>query len=97
MFADLNRYAVRPTKSLSLLYDHRDPLAKLAYTVANEVSYFKGMVEMEKTSISNRSKKLFTLSGIYQATNQGYEVTKTMQERRTDIWKMIPKMNLFFL
>ena len=34
---------------------------------------------------------------MYQATNQGYEVTKSMQERRTDIWKMIPKMNMFFL
>lgn len=33
----------------------------------------------------------------YKATNQGYEVTKTLQERRTEIWKMIPKMNLFFL
>ncbi len=33
----------------------------------------------------------------YKATNQGYQVTKAMQERRTDIWKMIPKMNMFFL
>ena len=30
MFADLNRYAVRPTTSLSLLYDHRDDDALVA-------------------------------------------------------------------
>lgn len=30
MFADLNKHAVRPTRSLGVLYDHRDPLSKLA-------------------------------------------------------------------
>ncbi len=28
MFADLNKHAVRPTRSLGVLYDHRDPLSK---------------------------------------------------------------------
>lgn len=95
MFADLNRYAVRPTKSLSLLYDHRDPLAKLAYSVAKEVSYFKGMVEMEKTSISNRSKKLFTLSGIYQANNrllnkkEGAEISLKEEVLVKEFWEAV--------
>lgn len=68
MFADLNRHAIRPTKSIGILYDHRDPLSQLARTVAEEVSVFKGLIEIEKTSISNRSNKLHTLSSIYQAT-----------------------------
>ena len=68
MFADLNRYAVRPTKSLSILYDHRDPLSRLANDLVQGVSVFKGMTERAKSSISNRSRKLFTLSSIYQAT-----------------------------
>src|SRR6185295_5108472 len=33
MFADLNRYAVRPTTSLGLLYDHRDEWAMIAKAV----------------------------------------------------------------
>lgn len=33
----------------------------------------------------------------YKATSDGYQVTKAMQERRTDIWKMIGKMNMLFL
>jgi DNA sulfur modification protein DndB len=68
LFADLNKHAVRPTQSLGILYDYRDPLASLSRELAERVECFKGLTEMEKTTISNRSIKLFTLSGIYQAT-----------------------------
>jgi DNA sulfur modification protein DndB len=70
MFADLNRYAVRPTKSIGILYDYRDPLAKLAHEVSLEVAVFRDMTEKAKSTISNRSRKLFTLSSIYQATKR---------------------------
>lgn len=68
LFADLNKHAIRPTQSLGILYDYRDPLAGLARQLAGQVICFKGLTEMEKTTISNRSTKLFTLSGIYYAT-----------------------------
>lgn len=68
MFADLNKHAVRPTKSLGILYDHRDPLSDLARKLIVTVPIFKGLTEMEKSTISNRSVKLFTLSSIYQST-----------------------------
>ena len=68
MFADLNQHAVRPTKSLSILYDHRSPLARLTLKVADTVPDFKGFVEFERTTLSNRSIKLFTLSSLFQAT-----------------------------
>src|SRR6266702_2436975 len=68
MFADLNQHAVRPTRSLSILYDHRSPLARLSIKIAEEVPFFRGFTEFEKTTLSNRSTKLFTLSSIYQAT-----------------------------
>jgi len=68
LFADLNKHAVRPSKSLGILYDYRDPLAGLARALAQQAVLFKGLTEFEKTSISNRSIKLFTLSAIYQAT-----------------------------
>lgn len=68
LFADLNKHAVRPTKSLGILYDHRDPMAQLCRRLISQVDLFKGMTETEKTTISNRSTKLFTLSSIYQAT-----------------------------
>lgn len=68
MFADLNRFSVRPTKSLGLLYDHRDQDAHIAKGVVERVSVFNGLTETERSTISNRSIKLFTLSGIYHAT-----------------------------
>ena len=68
MFADLNKYAVKPSPSLSTLYDHRDPSSYLARFLATEVLPFKGFTELEKSNISLMSNKLFTLSGIKQAT-----------------------------
>jgi DNA sulfur modification protein DndB len=68
LFADLNKHAVRPTKSIGLLYDLRDPMANLTRSLVEKVVYFKGLTDLEKTTISNRSRKLFTLSGIHAAT-----------------------------
>jgi DNA sulfur modification protein DndB len=65
MFADLNRHAIRPIRSLGLLYDHINDLSKIAKFVALEAQAFKGLVEMERSTLSERSKKLFTLSAIY--------------------------------
>ena len=69
IFADLNMHGIRPTRSLGILYDHRDSLAALARRLADEVPLFTGRTEFEKTTISNRSANLFTLSAIYQATS----------------------------
>jgi DNA sulfur modification protein DndB len=68
MFADLNKYAVRPNDSLSTLYDHRDPSSDLARYVVENVACFRRLTEMDKSSLSNRSSKLFTLSSIKLAT-----------------------------
>ena len=68
MFADLNRYAIRPSKSLGVLYDHRDKTAELAREIAFKTETFNGAVEMERSTLSLRSSRLFTLSAIYNAT-----------------------------
>ncbi|HSW63853.1 MAG TPA: DNA sulfur modification protein DndB [Dissulfurispiraceae bacterium] len=68
MFADLNRYAVRPTQSLSILYDHRDHLSVLTRELVHRVVAFRGLTELDKSTISNRSRSLFTLSGVHRAT-----------------------------
>ena len=68
MFSDLNKNAVKPTKSLNILYDHRDDFAKFIVNLVSDVNVFKGRVELEKTTISNRSTKTFTLNGLADAT-----------------------------
>ena len=65
MFADLNRYAIRPSRSLGLLYDHRNDKAKLAKLVIMKSEVFRDIVDMEKSSLAKRSRKLFTLSAFY--------------------------------
>jgi len=67
MFADLNRYAIRPSRSLGLLYDHRNEKAKLARLVVMKSEVFKDIVDLEKSSLAPRSRKLFTLSAFYNA------------------------------
>jgi len=67
MFADLNRYAIRPSRSLGLLYDHRNDKARLAKMVIMKSEIFRDLVDMEKSSLALRSRKLFTLSALYNA------------------------------
>jgi DNA sulfur modification protein DndB len=68
MFADLNRYAVRPSTSIGVLYDHRDPHSSVTRAVVGASPLLRDVVEMEKSTLSARSRKLFTLSAIYTAT-----------------------------
>lgn len=68
MFADLNKHAIKPSPSLAALYDHRDPSSELARELARNTVPFIGLTEMERSSVSALSSKLFTLSSIKQAT-----------------------------
>ena len=68
MFADLNRYAIRPSHSLGALYDHRDERAEVARCVVSQTPIFNGTVEMERSALSARSRRLFTFSAVYGAT-----------------------------
>ena len=93
MFADLNQHAVRPTKSLGILYDHRDPFARFILTLVRDVPIFRDRVELEKISISNKSLKFFTLSSIYQAncallgkTTLSKEINDEEKKIAKDFW-----------
>ena len=68
MFADLNRHAVRPAKSIGVLYDHRDDDSGIARLIVINSAFFRAVVEMERSTLSSRSRKLFTLSALYGAT-----------------------------
>lgn len=69
MFTDLNRYAAKPDTSLNILYDHRDRRAILSKSVLKRVKVFEKLTDVERSTLPRRSSKLFTLSGIYTATN----------------------------
>ena len=103
IFADLNKHAVKPTKSLGLLYDHRDTFARFIVTLASDVDIFFGRTEMERTNISNRSTNFFTLNGISDATKyllklKTKSISAEKQKFAVDYWNIIsrniPQWNL---
>jgi DNA sulfur modification protein DndB len=96
MFSDLNRHAVRPTKSISILYDSRETFAQSVRDMANSLPIFKDLTDFEKTSISNRSRKMFTLSTIYQATaallgkkTKVKKINKEEEKLACDYWNAV--------
>ena len=70
IFADLNKNAIRPNKSINVLYDHRDDFSSMVVDIVNQIPVFKELVDLERTQISNRSRKLFTLNSIYDGTRK---------------------------
>ncbi len=68
IFSDLKRHESRSSRSQGILCDNRDEMALIAKELIKRVDVFEGMTEMVRSKISNRSLKLFTLSGIYHAT-----------------------------
>lgn len=67
MFADLNRHSVKPSASIGVLYDHREPTADLTRAVVKANRILRDMVEHERSTLAPKSKKLFTLSAVHQA------------------------------
>jgi DNA sulfur modification protein DndB len=97
MFSDLNKNAVKPTKSLNILYDHRDKFYRFIVSLVDEIDVFKNRIEMEKTTISNRSSKAFTLNGIADASLKLLGLGKTRKISKVDegtvleFWKIVSK------
>ncbi len=95
MFADLNKHAVRPSDSISTLYDQRDSISELARHVHENVFLFSRLTELEKSSISNRSTKLFTLSSIKNASkallrkNATDEINKAEKNLAVSYWNEV--------
>lgn len=94
MFSDLNRTARTTSKSLNILYNHRDLMSQVALKVTEVVEAFKNMVDKDRVSLPLRSPKLFTLGSIYDAatallgsvSDESYEEKLT---RALDFWSAV--------
>ena len=67
IFSDLNRTVHKTSRSLDILYDHRDPMNRITIDVADSVSIFQGRVEKDRVSVAQRSTKFVALSALYDA------------------------------
>ena len=70
IFSDLNRTVHKTSKSLDILYDHRLPINGITMDCLEEVPLFEDRVDKERVSLSVRSAKFATLSGLQQANVQ---------------------------
>ena len=68
LFSDLNRYAKSPSKSISLLFTHRESLARITKELAHTVPLLRDRVNMENTSLSSNARQFVTLSTLYEMT-----------------------------
>src|SRR5207245_7973029 len=64
MFSDLNRFVVKTSKSLDILYDKRDALSLVTLDVLERVAVFMNMVDKDAVSLPVRSPTLVSLSAL---------------------------------
>jgi len=69
MFSDLNRFVQKTSKSLDILFDKRDLLARVTLDVT-EIPLFKDYVDKDAVSLPIRSLKLFSLAALYDANEE---------------------------
>ena len=98
MFSDLNRFVVKTSKSLDILFDKRDKLSLVTIDVFERVAMFKDMVEKDAVSLPVRSPKLFSLSALYDANKEllkrpsgGRTRHKRARRHRGRYWTAVPK------
>src|SRR4051812_6957106 len=87
LFSDLNRFAKSPSKSISLLFSHRDPVVTLAKILMEHVDFLKGRVEVETTSLSKHTPNVMTLSSLYEMTRSltdGREIVEPLAQDEID-------------
>ena len=70
IFSDLNRTVHKTSKSLDILFDHRLPINRITMACVEEVPLFKDRIDKERVSLSVRSGRFATLSGLQQANVQ---------------------------
>ncbi len=67
LFSDLNRYAKTPSKTLNILFEHRQFEANVAKAWAKYcVAFNSGRTNMETNSLVVKSKHVITLSVLYE-------------------------------
>ena len=70
VFSDLNRTVHKTSKSLDILYDHRLPINRITMACMEHVGLFRNRIDKERVSLSVRSPKFATLSGLQEANKQ---------------------------
>ena len=97
IFADLNRNAARPSKTIGILYDHRDPMAIIVKRVVLASPLLGKLVELERPTPTARSQRLFALGSLYAGTEAllaGYDESSLDENvaRASEFWGEVAKL-----
>jgi DNA sulfur modification protein DndB len=68
LFSDLNRNAKQPSKTLNILFEHREFFARVAKALADRSKFFSDRTNMETNSLTQKSPHIVTLSVLYECT-----------------------------
>jgi len=66
LFTDLNRYAKQPSKTLNLLFEHREFFAVVAKEVGSNARTFRDRVNLETNSLGQKARQHITLGVLYE-------------------------------
>lgn len=93
-FADIRGHQRKSGRSERIVSDRTDAIANITREVIANVSAFTDSIEMGKTTISNRSKNLFTFSALYQAneallSSQRDQPIETRREHAIEFWNTV--------
>lgn len=89
MFADLNKHAVKTSKSLSTLYDDRDWLSNAVKEVISTIQFLDKYVDKEHDTLGKYSSKLFTLANFLRANQRivsGIDSDELDKSRLLNFW-----------
>jgi DNA sulfur modification protein DndB len=105
MFSDLNRFVVKTSKSLDILYDKRDKISAATIAFLDHVPLFAKLTEKDDASLKSKSPKLFTLAALYDANREllkgreegdVIENAKLLQTYWREVAKHMPDWNSVF-
>lgn len=93
IFKDLNLYPKKADRSLGITYD-TSPSAMLTKELIYNSPIFSKLIDMERNSLSQRSKKLLTHSAFNRATKEMFEKIsdtnyKDLSQIAGDYWKAV--------
>lgn len=95
IFSDLNRHAVNTTSSLSILYDHRDPLSITTKKIVDSIPFLKRYTDKERVSLSKNSPKVIALNHVYNTNlrllgiSKGDTIKTEDEKFLMDFWKTL--------
>lgn len=109
-FGEIKAHQRKSGRAERIVRDMTDAIANITREVIANVAAFTDSIELLKTTISNRSKNLFTFSSLYQANeillagyrdqpiekqvNHAVEFWKTIQNAMPDWTSKIPRVEL---